>query len=124
LFFKRAAKLNQHGVPAYALWVQAIWASVLCLSGTYGDLLDYTTFASLIFYIITIGGIFVLRKKEPNAQRPYKVLAYPFLPILYIVAATAICLILLYTKPQNTWSGLFIVLLGAPFYFLVKAKNK
>ncbi len=123
LFFKGAAKLNQHGVPAYALWVQAFWASILCLSGTYGDLLDYTTFASLLFYIITIGGIFILRKNEPNAERPYKVLAYPILPILYIIAAAAICLILLYTKPQNTWSGLFIVLLGAPFYFLVKAKK-
>jgi APA family basic amino acid/polyamine antiporter len=124
LFFKGAAQLNQHGVPAYALWVQAAWASILCLSGTYGDLLDYTTFASLLFYIITIGGIFVLRKKEPNTERPYKVLAYPFLPILYIISAITICLILLYTKPQNTWSGLFIVLLGAPFYFLVKAKSK
>jgi len=124
LFFKGAAKLNQHDVPAYALWVQAIWASILCLSGTYGDLLDYTTFASLLFYIITISGIFVLRKKEPNTERPYKVLAYPILPILYIIAAASICLILLYTKPQNTWSGLFIVLLGSPFYFIVKAKNK
>lgn len=125
LFFKGAAKLNRHDVPEYALWVQAFWASVLCLSGTYGDLLDYTTFASLLFYIITIGGIFILRKKEPNAQRPYKVLAYPILPALYILAAASICLILLYTKPQNTWSGLFIVILGAPFYFMVKtAKNK
>jgi APA family basic amino acid/polyamine antiporter len=110
-------------VPAYALWVQAIWASILCLSGTYGDLLDYTTFASLIFYMITIGGIFILRKKEPNAERPYKVLAYPILPILYILVAATICIILLYTKPQNTWSGLFIVMLGAPFYFLVKGKK-
>lgn len=123
LFFRGAAKLNQNGVPAYALWVQAFWASILCLSGTYGDLLDYTTFASLLFYIITIGGIFILRNKEPQAERPYKVLAYPFLPILYIISAATICLILLYTKPQNTWSGLFIVLLGAPFYFLVKAKK-
>lgn len=124
LFFKGAAKLNQHDVPAYALWVQALWASILCLSGTYGDLLDYTTFASLLFYIITISGIFVLRKKEPNTERPYKVLAYPILPILYIIAAASICLILLYTKPQNTWSGLLIVLLGSPFYFIVKAKRK
>jgi APA family basic amino acid/polyamine antiporter len=123
LFFKGAAKLNQYGVPAYALWVQAFWASILCLSGTYGDLLDYTTFASLLFYIITIGGIFILRIKEPQTERPYKVLAYPFLPILYIIAAATICIILLYTKPQNTWSGLFIVLLGAPFYFLVKSKK-
>jgi APA family basic amino acid/polyamine antiporter len=124
LFFKQAKKLNQFNVPSVAMWIQGIWASILCLSGTYGDLLDYTTFASLIFYMITIGGIFILRKKEPNAERPYKVLAYPVLPILYILVAATICVILLYTKPQNTWSGLFIVLLGAPFYFLVKNKNK
>ena len=124
LFFNKAAKLNKSGVPEFALWVQAIWASVLCLSGTYSDLLDYTTFASLVFYIITISGIFVLRKREPNAHRPYKVLAYPFLPIMYIVCAVTICAILLYTKPQNTWSGLFIVLLGTPFYFLVNKNAK
>jgi APA family basic amino acid/polyamine antiporter len=124
LFFKKAATLNQFGVPAFALWVQAIWASVLCLSGTYGDLLDYTTFASLLFYIITILGIFILRKKEPHTPRPYKVMAYPFLPVLYIVSAATICVILLYTKPQNTWSGLFIVMIGAPLYFIVKSKKK
>ena len=117
LFFKKAEKLNNNGVPEYALWIQAIWASLLCLSGTYGDLLDYTTFASLLFYIVTIAGLFVLRKKEPNADRPYKVFAYPILPSLYIVVAAAICIILLYTKPQNTWSGLGIVALGLPIYF-------
>lgn len=124
LFFKKAEKLNNKGVPAFALTVQAIWASVLCLSGTYGDLLDYTTFASLLFYVLTIAGIFVLRKKEPDATRPYKVLAYPVMPGLYIILALTICIILLITKPQNTWSGLGIVLLGLPFYFLLKSKNK
>jgi APA family basic amino acid/polyamine antiporter len=123
LFFKKAATLNSTGVPAFALWLQAIWASVLCLSGTYGDLLDYTTFASLLFYIITILGIFILRKKEPHTPRPYKALAYPILPLLYILAAAGICIILLYTKPQNTWSGLFIVLIGAPLYFMVRSKK-
>lgn len=124
LFFKKAAQLNKFGVPEFSLWIQAIWASLLCLSGTYGDLLDYTVFASLIFYVITIGGIIVLRKKEPHTPRPYKVFAYPILPILYILLALVICAILLYTKPQNTWSGLIIVLLGAPLYFLIKKKEK
>ena len=124
LFFKQAEQLNSNGVPAYAMWLQAIWASVLCLSGTYGDLLDYTTFASLIFYIVTIAGIFILRKKEPNTERPYKVIGYPLLPILYIVLALSICLILLYTKTFNTGSGLLIVALGAPVYFLAIKRKK
>ncbi len=123
LFFKKAGTLNKYDVPGFALVVQAIWASVLCLSGTYGDLLDYTTFASLLFYIITITGVFVLRKKEPDTPRPYKTLAYPIMPVLYIILALSVCVILLITKPQNTWSGLFIVLLGTPFYFLVKRKS-
>ncbi len=123
LFFKKAGTLNRYDVPGFALVVQAIWASVLCLSGTYGDLLDYTTFASLLFYIITITGVFVLRKKEPDTPRPYKTLAYPIMPVLYIILALSVCVILLITKPQNTWSGLFIVLLGTPFYFLVKRKS-
>lgn len=123
LFFKKAATLNQNEVPEFALWIQAIWACALCLSGTYGDLLDYCTFASLLFYIVTIAGIFMLRKKEPNAHRPYKVIAYPLLPLLYILMAGAICAILLYTKPQNTWSGLFIVGLGLPVYYLFIKKK-
>lgn len=117
LFFKQAEQLNNNGVPAFAMWIQAAWASVLCLSGTYGDLLDYTTFASLLFYIVTIGGIFILRRREPNAKRPYKVIGYPLMPILYIVLALSICIILLYTKTVNTGSGLLIVALGAPVYF-------
>jgi APA family basic amino acid/polyamine antiporter len=124
LFFKKAGELNKNDVPGFALIVQAVWASLLCLSGTYGDLLDYVTFASLLFYIITIAGIFILRKKEPDAERPYKVTAYPILPILYIVLALSICIILLITKPQNTWSGLFIVLLGLPVYYFSKWQNK
>lgn len=123
LFFKKAEKLNSKGVPGYALTIQAVWASVLCLSGTYGDLLDYTTFASLLFYIITIAGIFILRKKEPNTERPYKVIAYPLLPILYIVIALSICLILLYTKTDVTGKGLLIVLLGVPVYYLFRKKS-
>lgn len=123
LFFSKAGQLNKNEVPGFALWIQAAWASLLCLSGTYGDLLDYTTFASLLFYIVTIAGIFILRKREPDAPRPYKVIAYPLLPILYILLAAAVCLILLYTKPQNTWSGLFIVGLGWPVYhFFIRKK--
>jgi APA family basic amino acid/polyamine antiporter len=124
LFFKKAGTLNKFGVPGFALMTQAVWASVLCLSGTYGDLLDYCTFASLLFYIVTIGGIFILRKKEPDAERPYKAFAYPFLPALYILVAGAICVILLITKPQNTWSGVFIVLLGVPIYFWQKRRRQ
>jgi basic amino acid/polyamine antiporter, APA family len=122
LFFKKAGTLNRYEVPGYALVIQAIWASVLCLSGTYGDLLDYTTFASLLFYVITIAGIFILRKKEPQTPRPYKVIAYPLLPVVYILAALLICVILLITKPENTWSGLVIVALGIPVYYFMNRK--
>ena len=122
LFFKKAGTLNKNNVPQFALWIQAAWASILCLSGTYGDLLDYCTFASLLFYIVTIGGLFMLRKKEPDTARPYKVIAYPILPILYILIATAICAILLVTKTQNTVSGLVIVGLGLPIYYFIKPK--
>lgn len=123
LFFKKAGTLNAHGVPGFALMTQAVWASLLCLSGTYGDLLDYCTFASLLFYIVTIGGIFILRRKEPDAERPYRAVAYPLLPALYILIAGAICVILLITKPQNTWSGVFIVLLGVPVYYWQKKRK-
>lgn len=122
LFFARAATLNKNGVPQFALIIQAVWASVLCLSGTYGDLLDYVTFASLLFYVVTIAGIFILRKKEPDTPRPYKALLYPFLPLLYILLAGLICVILLITKTQNTGSGLLIVLLGVPVYYWMKRK--
>ena len=124
LFFKKAGTLNKNNVPQFALWIQAAWASVLCLSGTYGDLLDYCTFASLLFYIVTIGGLFILRKKEPDTERPYKVFSYPILPMLYIVIATAICAILLVTKTQNTVSGLVIVGLGLPIYYFIKPKGE
>jgi APA family basic amino acid/polyamine antiporter len=123
LFFKRASELNKHDVPGFALWVQCVWACVLCLSGTYGDLLDYATFVSLLFYIVTITGIFALRRKEPNAERPYKIPAYPFTPIVYIVLASLVCLILLYTKSGNTVRGLVIVAIGIPIYYWVLNKR-
>lgn len=120
LFFKQAAHLNKNAVPARALWLQCGWASVLCLSGTYGDLLDYCTFTSLIFYMVTIGGLFLLRRSEPNAERPYRAFGYPLVPALYILIGTAICLILLYTKTFNTGMGLLIAGLGIPVYFLTR----
>ena len=122
LFFKSAAKLNKFGVPSNALILQAIWASLLCLSGSYGDLLDYCTFSSLIFYIITIAGIFVLRKKMPDAERPYKAFGYPVIPAIYIILTTLICVDLLVYKTFNTGMGLLIIALGVPIYFLFKKK--
>lgn len=120
LFLKRAATLNGNSVPGFALWVQAIWASGLCLSGRYGDLLNYTTFASLLFYIVTIAGLFVLRRKEPDAERPYKAFLYPWLPALYIISALAFCANLLISTPVYTFAGLLIVSLGIPVYYWQK----
>ena len=120
LFFKSAAKLNQFNVPSNALIWQGVWASALCLSGSYGDLLDYCTFSSLIFYIITIAGIFVLRKKMPTTERPYKAFGYPVVPILYIVLTSLICIDLLVYKTFNTGMGLLIIILGIPVFYLFK----
>jgi APA family basic amino acid/polyamine antiporter len=117
LFFKVTGTLNKKSVPAAALIFQAVWASLLCLSGTYGQLLDYVVFAVLLFYILTVGGVFILRRKNPSAERPYKTFGYPFLPILYIILASIICVILLLYKPEFTWPGLIIVLLGIPVYY-------
>ena len=120
LFFKKAGELNAAKVPGNALWMQCVWASLLCLSGTYGDLLDYCTFVSLIFYAVTIAAVFVLRRREPDAERPYKVPFYPFTPLVYIILAVGICLILLITKTTNTGLGLLIVAAGVPFYLWQK----
>lgn len=120
LFFKKAGELNAAKVPGNALWMQCVWASLLCLSGTYGDLLDYCTFVSLIFYAVTIAAVFVLRRREPHAERPYRVPFYPFTPAIYIVLAVGICLILLVTKTTNTGLGLLIVAAGVPFYLWQK----
>lgn len=125
LFFKGAAALNKHDVPGRALVFQALWASALCLTGTYSDLLDYVVFAVLLFYILTISGLFILRKNRPEANRPYKAIGYPVLPALYIAAAALLCLILLLFKPQFTWPGLIIVLLGIPVYlFAIRGKEE
>ncbi len=124
LFFKKAADLNSKQVPAYALIIQAAWACVLCLSGSYGDLLDYATFASLVFYIVTIGAIFILRKKDPDAPRPYRAFGYPLVPFLYIIVATAICIDLLIFKTSSTGLGLLIVFLGIPVYYLARVNKQ
>jgi APA family basic amino acid/polyamine antiporter len=123
LFLKKASHLNKSSVPAWALWVQGFWASALCLTGRYGDLLDFVVIIVLVFYILTIYGIFILRKKMPNAERPYKAFGYPFLPALYIIIALAIALALLYTKPSTCGWGVFIMLIGIPIYYLTKPKE-
>src|SRR5712672_792724 len=119
LFFGSVAKLHPtYKTPAVSLMVQMVWTCVLCISGSYGQLLDYITFAILVFYILTIAGLFVLRRKHPEAERPYKAIGYPILPAVYIVMALFIDIVLLRYKPQYTWPGLFIVLLGIPVYYI------
>lgn len=119
LFFKSVGKLSEKSkTPVNSLWVQWAWTCLLCLSGSYGQLLDYVIFAVLIFYILTIAGLFVLRRTQPNAVRPYRAFGYPVLPGMYIVMAAWICVVLLRYKPQYTWPGLVIVLLGVPVYLI------
>ncbi len=122
LFFRSTGTLNRHQVPGYSLWIQCFWASALCLTGKYGDLLDYVIFVVLIFYILTIGGLFVLRHKKPDVERPYRAFGYPVIPALYIVLAAGICIALLIYKPTYTWPGLGIVLLGIPIYFAMQMR--
>ena len=117
LFFKSVGKLHsKYKTPVAGLLVQGAWTMVLCISGSYSQLLDYIIFAELIFYVLTIGSLFVLRVKRPHAERPYKAFGYPVLPALYIVMALWICVVLLRYKPQYTWPGLVLVLLGIPVY--------
>ena len=119
LFFRSVAELHPgYKTPAVSLMVQMVWTCVLCVSGSYGQLLDYIIFAVLVFYILTIFGLFVLRRTHPEAERPYKSIGYPILPAIYIVLALFIDVVLLRYKPQYTWPGLFIVLLGIPVYYL------
>lgn len=118
LFFKKAGILNKYEVPGWGLWAQCIWASALCLTGRYGDLLDYVIFVVLIFYILTIAGIFILRRKYPEADRPYKAFGYPVIPALYIICATVLCIGLLYYKTSTCGWGLLLVLLGVPVFYL------
>jgi len=124
LFFKKAGTLNKHAVPAWALWAQCIVAGLLCLSGRYGDLLDMVSFIVVIFYILTIIGIFILRKKRPELERPYKAFGYPVLPAIYILMGTCFCVLLIIYKPNFTWPGLIITLLGVPLYYLALRNQK
>ena len=123
LFFASAGKLNRNEVPANSLLFQALWACGLTLTGSYGNLLDYVMFAVILFYILTIAGIFILRKKQPDLERPYKALGYPIIPALYIILATYFCITLLIYKPQYSYPGLGIVLLGIPLYFVAMRKR-
>jgi len=119
LFFKSAGKLStKTKTPVNSLWMQWVWTCLLCLSGSYGQLLDYVIFAVLVFYVLTIFGLFVLRRTRPDAARPYRAIGYPVLPGLYIVMAVWICGVLLRYKPQYTWPGLLLVLLGLPVYWV------
>ncbi|MBC6990252.1 APC family permease [Hymenobacter sp. BT491] len=122
LFFPGMARLNKAGVPGVALWAQCLWASGLCLSGSYGQLLNYVMFSVILFYVITIVGIFVLRRTRPDAPRPYRAAGYPFIPLLYVVLASAFCLILLLDPSTSTYSqrGLGLVALGVPVYFIFR----
>lgn len=125
LFFKRAGELNKYDVPEFALWIQCLVACLLCLSGKYGDLLDMISFVVVMFYALTILGIFILRAKRPLAERPYKAFGYPILPAIYILMAISFCVLLIKYKPAFTWPGLIIVLIGIPiYYFAVANKSK
>ena len=124
LFFKKAGTLNKNIVPEWALWIQCALACILCLSGRYGDLLDMVSFMVVIFYVLTIAGIFILRKKYPDAERPYKAFGYPVLPIIYMIMGVSFCILLIIFKPQFTWPGLIITLIGIPLYYIaVRNKN-
>jgi len=120
LFFKRTGTLNRFAVPEFGLWIQCVVASILCLSGKYGDLLDMISLVVVIFYMLTIGGIYILRVKRPDAERPYKAFGYPVLPAIYIIMGLAFCILLLCYKPQYSRGGLYIVLAGIPIYYLAK----
>lgn len=124
LFFKQVGKLNKNSVPQIALWVQCIAACLWSLSGNYGQLLDMISFVVVVFYMLTIVGIFILRKKRPDAERPYRAVGYPLLPIIYILMGLAFCVLLIIYKPEFTWPGLIIVLIGIPIYFVALSRKK
>jgi len=124
LFFKKAGEINKFGVPGFAITVQGIWSVLLCLSGTYSNLLDYVIFAALIFFTLTILSIFILRVKRPDIPRPYKAFGYHVIPAIYILTAITIMIILLIYKSKYTFPGLIIVLLGIPVYYLWKKHSE
>jgi basic amino acid/polyamine antiporter, APA family len=124
LFFKQVGGLNKNAVPHIALWIQCIAACLWSLSGKYGQLLDMISFVAVMFYVLTIAGIFILRKKMPNAERPYKAFGYPVLPAIYILMGIAFCILLIIYKPEFTWPGLIITLAGIPIYYFAVANKK
>jgi APA family basic amino acid/polyamine antiporter len=124
LFFKQAGELNKFAVPQRALWVQCLLACVWSVSGKYGDLLDMICFVVVLFYMLTIGGIFILRIKRPDIKRPYKAFGYPVVPLIYIGMGITFCLMLIIYKPKFTWPGLIITLIGIPIYYAMLQKAK
>jgi APA family basic amino acid/polyamine antiporter len=124
VFFKRTGTLNENAVPEFGLWIQCLVASLLCLSGRYGDLLDMISFVVVIFYVLTIIGIYILRVKRPDAPRPYKAFGYPILPAIYVIMGLAFCVLLIIYKPEFTWPGLIIVLIGIPIYYISQRNVK
>lgn len=123
LFLPKAAKLNKNNVPANSLTMQCIWSCLLCFSGTYGDLLNYIMFAVMLFYVLTITGLFILRKKKPNMERPYKAFGYPVIPFIYILMAALVALNMLIYQTSSSLYGLIIILIGIPIYFIFKTKK-
>ena len=123
LFFKQAIANNRNDVPEKSLWMQGIWASVLALSGQYGDLLDMISFVIVLFYMITVFGVIYLRIKKPGIERPYKTWLYPVTPLLYLLIGTAFCVLLIWFKPQYTWPGFILILLGLPVYWFINRKK-
>ena len=123
LFFKKTGELNKFSVPGFGLWIQCFVAALLCLSGKYGDLLDMISFVVVIFYVLTLIGIYILRTKRPNAERPYKAFGYPVLPAIYILMGLAFCTLLIIYKGQYAWGGLVIVLIGIPNYYLTRGNT-
>ncbi len=120
LFYPSAASLNTHGVPAFGLWIQALWTCLLTLTGTYGQLLDFVMLPTILFYVITVGGVFLLRWRKPELERPVRVWGYPVVPALYMFGATAIVGALFLYRPSYSWPGLILVALGVPVYLIVK----
>ena len=123
LFFRKTGELNKFSVPQFGLWLQCIVASILCLSGKYGDLLDMISFVVVIFYVLTIFGIYILRVRRPDVPRPYKAFGYPVLPAIYMIMGLAFCTLLIIYKPNFTWPGLIIVLLGIPIYYIAQRNS-
>lgn len=124
MFFKAAIENNKNGVPEKSLWMQGIWASILCLSGQYGNLLDMISFVIVLFYMVTVFGVIYLRIKKPELERPYKTWLYPITPIIYLIIGTGFCVLLLIYKQQYTWPGFLLVLLGLPVYWIINRRKE